>query len=173
MFTAVQIVRPPRRRAPPCTGPDGSSVQRVDDRAPAFGQGCRDYEIRRSDGPETVMLYRWRWSPGYSAMSRHGPTGSARYRRWPTALRSGRAADRREPPCPVRPLIERIWSDELPHRARNSLAGYLSRLRRVIARPRRRDRTSARRLFAYHGSDVDRPACFRELTGRRGRRRIG
>src|SRR5262245_4260092 len=29
-------------------------------------------------------------------------------------------------------LIERVWSDELPHRARNSLAGYLSRLRQVV-----------------------------------------
>src|SRR5215213_3081364 len=29
-------------------------------------------------------------------------------------------------------LIERVWSDELPHRARNSLAGYLSRLRHVL-----------------------------------------
>ena len=29
-------------------------------------------------------------------------------------------------------LIERIWSDELPHKARNSLAGYLSRLRQVV-----------------------------------------
>ena len=29
-------------------------------------------------------------------------------------------------------LIERVWSDELPHRARNSLAGYLSRLRQVL-----------------------------------------
>ena len=29
-------------------------------------------------------------------------------------------------------LIERVWSDELPHRARNSLAGYLSRLRHAL-----------------------------------------
>lgn len=29
-------------------------------------------------------------------------------------------------------LIERVWSEELPYRARNSLAGYLSRLRQVI-----------------------------------------
>ncbi|WNG94819.1 BTAD domain-containing putative transcriptional regulator [Mycobacterium sp. ITM-2016-00318] len=29
-------------------------------------------------------------------------------------------------------LIERVWSDELPHRARNALAGYLSRLRHVL-----------------------------------------
>ena len=30
-------------------------------------------------------------------------------------------------------LIDRVWSDELPHRARNSLAGYVSRLRQVIS----------------------------------------
>ncbi|HKV21024.1 MAG TPA: BTAD domain-containing putative transcriptional regulator, partial [Mycobacterium sp.] len=29
-------------------------------------------------------------------------------------------------------IIERVWSDELPHRARNSLAGYLSRLRQAL-----------------------------------------
>jgi DNA-binding SARP family transcriptional activator len=29
-------------------------------------------------------------------------------------------------------LIERVWSGELPYRARNSLAGYLSRLRQVV-----------------------------------------
>ncbi|OBK75261.1 BTAD domain-containing putative transcriptional regulator [Mycobacterium sp. 1274761.0] len=29
-------------------------------------------------------------------------------------------------------LIERVWSEELPHRARNSLAGYISRLRAAI-----------------------------------------
>jgi predicted ATPase/DNA-binding SARP family transcriptional activator len=29
-------------------------------------------------------------------------------------------------------LIERVWSDGLPHRARNSLAGYLSRLRQAL-----------------------------------------
>ena len=34
---------------------------------------------------------------------------------------------------PTDQLIDRVWSDELPHRARNSLAGYLSRLRQVIA----------------------------------------
>ena len=37
-------------------------------------------------------------------------------------------------PVPTDQLIDRVWSDELPHRARNSLAGYLSRLRQVIAK---------------------------------------
>ncbi len=37
-------------------------------------------------------------------------------------------------PVPTDQLIDRVWSDELPHRARNSLAGYLSRLRHVIAK---------------------------------------
>jgi predicted ATPase/DNA-binding SARP family transcriptional activator len=35
-------------------------------------------------------------------------------------------------PVPSDQLIDRVWSDELPHRARNSLAGYLSRLRQVV-----------------------------------------
>ena len=35
-------------------------------------------------------------------------------------------------PVPADQLIDRIWSDELPHNARNSLAGYLSRLRQAI-----------------------------------------
>ncbi|MFY9919629.1 MAG: AfsR/SARP family transcriptional regulator, partial [Mycobacterium sp.] len=35
---------------------------------------------------------------------------------------------------PTDQLIDRIWSDELPHKARNSLAGYLSRLRQAVAR---------------------------------------
>lgn len=33
---------------------------------------------------------------------------------------------------PADQLIDRVWSDELPHNARNSLAGYLSRLRQVL-----------------------------------------
>ncbi|OBA92426.1 transcriptional regulator [Mycobacteriaceae bacterium 1482268.1] len=33
---------------------------------------------------------------------------------------------------PADRLIERVWSEELPHRARNSLAGYVSRLRSAI-----------------------------------------
>ena len=36
-------------------------------------------------------------------------------------------------PVPTDQLIDRVWADELPHRARNSLAGYLSRLRHVLA----------------------------------------
>lgn len=36
-------------------------------------------------------------------------------------------------PVPADQLIDRIWADDPPHRARNSLAGYLSRLRQVIA----------------------------------------
>ena len=35
-------------------------------------------------------------------------------------------------PVPADQLIDRIWADDLPHRARNALAGYLSRLRQVI-----------------------------------------
>jgi predicted ATPase/DNA-binding SARP family transcriptional activator len=33
---------------------------------------------------------------------------------------------------PTDQLIDRVWSGELPHRARNSLAGYISRLRQVF-----------------------------------------
>ena len=29
-------------------------------------------------------------------------------------------------------LIDRVWADDLPHRARNALAAYVSRLRRVF-----------------------------------------
>src|SRR6185312_7270809 len=32
-------------------------------------------------------------------------------------------------PVPVDQLLDRVWADEPPHRARNALAGYLSRLR--------------------------------------------
>jgi len=32
-------------------------------------------------------------------------------------------------PVPVDRLVDRVWADEPPHRARNALAGYLSRLR--------------------------------------------
>jgi predicted ATPase/DNA-binding SARP family transcriptional activator len=35
-------------------------------------------------------------------------------------------------PIPADQLIDRIWADDLPRRARNALAGYLSRLRQVI-----------------------------------------
>ena len=33
---------------------------------------------------------------------------------------------------PTDQLIDRVWSDDLPHRARNSVAGYISRLRQVF-----------------------------------------
>ena len=33
-------------------------------------------------------------------------------------------------PVPAEQLIDRVWADEPPHRVRNALAGYLSRLRR-------------------------------------------
>ena len=36
-------------------------------------------------------------------------------------------------PVPADQLIDRIWADDLPHRARNALAGYLSRLRQVLS----------------------------------------
>lgn len=36
-------------------------------------------------------------------------------------------------PVPADQLIDRVWADDLPHRARNALAGYLSRLRQVIS----------------------------------------
>ena len=34
-------------------------------------------------------------------------------------------------PVPADQLIDRVWADEPPHRVRNALAGYLSRLRTV------------------------------------------
>src|ERR1700754_1461651 len=34
---------------------------------------------------------------------------------------------------PTDQLIDRVWADDLPHKARNSLAGYLSRLRHLTA----------------------------------------
>src|SRR5215212_564860 len=36
-------------------------------------------------------------------------------------------------PVSVDQLIDRVWSAEPPHRARNALAGYLSRLRALLA----------------------------------------
>ena len=36
-------------------------------------------------------------------------------------------------PIPADQLIDRVWADDTPHRARNSLAGYLSRLRQLLA----------------------------------------
>ena len=35
-------------------------------------------------------------------------------------------------PLPADQLIDRIWAGDLPHRARNALAGYISRLRQAI-----------------------------------------
>ena len=35
-------------------------------------------------------------------------------------------------PVPVDQLIDRVWADQPPHRARNALAGYLSRLRNLL-----------------------------------------
>jgi predicted ATPase/DNA-binding SARP family transcriptional activator len=66
---------------------------------------------------------------------------------------------------PTDQLIDRVWSDELPHRARNSLAGYLSRLRQVIASD---DVEIARRHGGYvlttDPLSID-LHCFRRLTG--------
>ena len=36
-------------------------------------------------------------------------------------------------PIPADQLIERVWADDRPHRARNALAAYLSRLRQLLA----------------------------------------
>jgi predicted ATPase/DNA-binding SARP family transcriptional activator len=36
-------------------------------------------------------------------------------------------------PTPAETLIDRVWADDLPHRARNALAAYLSRLRQLLA----------------------------------------
>ncbi|BBX74102.1 BTAD domain-containing putative transcriptional regulator [Mycobacterium shinjukuense] len=36
-------------------------------------------------------------------------------------------------PIPVDQLVDRVWSDRPPHHARNSLAGYISRLRSLFA----------------------------------------
>ena len=66
---------------------------------------------------------------------------------------------------PTDQLIDRVWSDELPHRARNSLAGYLSRLRQVIAGD---DVEIARQPGGYvlttDPLSID-LHCFRRLTG--------
>jgi len=36
-------------------------------------------------------------------------------------------------PVPVDQLVDRVWADRVPQRARNAVAGYLSRLRQVLA----------------------------------------
>ncbi|WP_234834677.1 BTAD domain-containing putative transcriptional regulator [Mycolicibacterium stellerae] len=67
-------------------------------------------------------------------------------------------------PVPTDQLIERVWSDELPHRARNSLAGYLSRLRQVIAQHGVQiARQSGGYVLTADPSSID-LHCFRELT---------
>ena len=45
----------------------------------------------------------------------------------------GGAAGRGNRPVPVDQLIDRVWADRPPHRARNALSGYLSRLRQQLA----------------------------------------
>ena len=66
---------------------------------------------------------------------------------------------------PTDQLIDRVWSEETPHKARNSLAGYLSRLRQVIASD---DVEIARQpggyVLATDPLSVD-LHCFRQLTG--------
>lgn len=70
-------------------------------------------------------------------------------------------------PVPIEALIDRIWSDEPPHRARNALAGYLSRLRTLFAGAT--DVVIARRPGGYvletNSSSID-FHCFRELVSR-------
>ncbi len=65
---------------------------------------------------------------------------------------------------PTDQLIDRIWSDELPHKARNSLAGYLSRLRQAVAR----DGVEIARQPGGYVLTTDPLSidlhCFRELT---------
>jgi DNA-binding SARP family transcriptional activator len=36
-------------------------------------------------------------------------------------------------PVPAEQLIDRVWADDPPHRERNALAAYLSRLRQLLA----------------------------------------
>ena len=70
-------------------------------------------------------------------------------------------------------LIERVWSDELPHRARNSLAGYLSRLRQALGEPWCADHAPVRWLCADDGSVVDRSAHVSAAGGPGARRDRG
>jgi predicted ATPase/DNA-binding SARP family transcriptional activator len=67
---------------------------------------------------------------------------------------------------PTDQLIDRIWSDALPHRARNSLAGYLSRLRQVIAFDGVEiTRRSSGYVLSTDPLSID-LHCFRELTAK-------
>jgi hypothetical protein len=36
-------------------------------------------------------------------------------------------------PVPTAQLVDRVWAEDPPHRVRNVLAGYLSRLRTLLA----------------------------------------
>ena len=50
-------------------------------------------------------------------------------------------------PVPVDRLLDRVWGDRLPQRARGTVYSYLSRLRRVLApADERRDRAAVRRV---------------------------
>ena len=76
----------------------------------------------------------WQSSSGYSATSRSRldgqrlDIGHARQRCVLVAL----LVDVNRP-VPADELVDRVWADEPPHRARNALAGYLSRLRQLFA----------------------------------------
>ena len=62
-------------------------------------------------------------------------------------------------PVPADQLIDRVWADDPPHRARNALAAYMSRLRQITRRRRRRaDRPRARRIHAVGRCAVGRRA---------------
>ena len=51
-------------------------------------------------------------------------------------------------PVPADQLIDRVWADDPPHRARNALAAYMSRLRRLLADAADVQIARARRLRA-------------------------
>ncbi|MCT7659402.1 BTAD domain-containing putative transcriptional regulator [Mycobacterium deserti] len=70
-------------------------------------------------------------------------------------------------PVSVDQLIDRVWADDPPHRARNALAGYLSRLRTLLANDGdvQITRGPAGYTLAADALSVD-LHLFRELAGR-------
>ncbi len=70
-------------------------------------------------------------------------------------------------PVPADQLIDRVWADEPPHRARNALAAYLSRLRAVVARDGEVEiaREPGGYVLTANPLSID-LYCFRQLTSR-------
>ncbi len=109
-------------------------------RTTAPGRGVAEAALRPDERANTPVARRpgrrytgWLRNSGCSATSRLCSMGVAStsgtlasdassWRCWSTST----------DPVPADQLIDRVWADDLPHRARNALAAYMSRLRQVL-----------------------------------------